>query len=75
MSNVPNNGLPLVFMYNGKIFSKELDGTYHFFKADDERIKANSLGSISIDAATDLFKTSTFIGSIIVLTNNVNQKV
>lgn len=72
---IPNDGLPLEFMYDGKIYSKEMDGCFHFFKADAPRIKANSLGSISIDAAKNIFRTTKWIGSIIVLSDDVNIKV
>lgn len=74
-NNAPNQGLPLVFMYEGFIYSKEMDGNFHKFDAISERRPVNSLDYISIDAARKLFIDSKFIGTIIVLTNNVNLKV
>ena len=75
MSNVPNDGLPLTFMSNGTIFSKQVDGYYHYFTANQAYIKANSLGMITIAQARDLFNKATFISSIIVLSDNVYQKL
>ncbi len=73
--NVPNLGLPLVFMYEGYTYSKEIDGLYHKFQPDHPRKPENDLGSITISKARELFATTKFIGSIIVLTDNVNLKV
>ena len=70
-----NEDLPLTFMYNGKIFDKQIDGMYHFFSPDKDRVRSNSLGSITIAAAKHIFKTSRFIGSVIVLSDHVNQKI
>jgi len=74
-NNNPNQGLPLVFMYEGFIYSKEVDGMYHVFLANYPRIPSNSVNIISIAKARELFATAKFISSIIVLTNNVNLKV
>lgn len=74
-NNVSNLGLPLVFMYEGFIYSKEMDGTFHKFNAADERKSNNSLNRISIAEARNIFANAKFISSIIVLTDNVNLKV
>lgn len=74
-NNAPNQGLPLVFMYEGYIYSKEMDGCFHKFNPVEDRKLINSLGILSIDEARILFAKTTFISSIIVLTNNVNLKV
>lgn len=73
--DAPNLGLPLVFMYEGMIYSKEIDGTYHKFHSTDIRIPSKSLASISIGQAREIFTTAKFISSIIVLTNNVSRKI
>jgi len=75
INNAPNQGLPLVFMFEGMIYSKEIDGMYHKFEACCDRKRVNSLGSITIDTAREIFATSKFISSIIVLTNNINLKI
>lgn len=74
-NNAPNQGLPLVFMYEGYIYSKEIDGTFHRFNPIQDRKLINSLGCISMDEARILFANTKFISSIIVLTDNVNLKV
>ena len=73
--NIPNDGLPLTFMFDGKIFSKEVDGYYHQYLATTPRTRENSLGYITLDTARNIFNTSKFIGSIIVLADDVNLKV
>lgn len=73
--NAPNLGLPLVFMYEGYIYSKEMDGMYHAFQPNLSRIPVNSLSSITISQAREIFANTKFISTIIVLTNNVNLKV
>ncbi len=75
MSSAPNQGLPLEFMYDGMIFSKQIDGYYHWFKATTPRIKENSIGRITISEAKDMFNNCKFIGSIIVLSDDINIKV
>lgn len=74
-NNVPNLGLPLVFMYEGIIYSKEIDGTFHKFNATAPRTKNNSLGSITIDEARKLFVNTKYISSIVVLTDNIYLKI
>ena len=74
-NNAPNQGLPLVFMYEGFIYSKEMDGNYHKFNATDDRISKNSLDTITITQARYLIITAKFISSIIVLTNSPSLKI
>lgn len=74
-NNAPNQGLPLVFMYEGRIYSKEVSGSYHIFLTTTSRTPSNSIDAISIDQAKKIFADSKFISSIIVLTNDVNLKV
>lgn len=75
MSNIPNLGLPLTFMYEGYIYSKQVDGEYHIFPSTVPHLKANAIGNITMAKARELFATAKFISSIIVLTNNVNLKI
>jgi len=77
MSNyaVTNDGLPLNFMFDGIMYSKEMDGYYHQFHANRTRVPEHSLGTISIADAREIFKTAKFTSSVIFLTNNVNIKV
>lgn len=74
-NNAPNLGLPLVFMYEGFIYSKEMDGLFHQFYANCERKSINSLGSITMDQARKIFADTKFISSIIVLTNSPSLKI
>lgn len=74
-NNAPNQGLPLVFMYEGRIYSKEVSGSYHIFLTTTPRTPGNSIGAISIAQAREIFTDTKFISSIIVLTNNVNLKI
>ena len=74
-NNAPNKGLPLVFMYEGIIYSKEVDGNYHLFNATASRIPTNSLSSIRIAQARQIFENTKFISSMIVLTNSPSLKI
>lgn len=74
-NNAPNLGLPLIFMYEDYIYSKEIDGAFHKFNPIQDRKRFNSLGCISMNEARILFRDTKFISSIIVLTDNVNLKV
>lgn len=73
--NTPNMGLPLVFMYEGMIYSKEMDGRFHIFEPKEKRIPENSKGTITVAEARFIFANTTFISSIITLTNNPSIKI
>jgi hypothetical protein len=75
MIDAPNDGLPLTFMYTGKIYSKQVDGYYHIFVADKPKTMGYALDAININKARLLFTNAKFISSMIVLSDDVALKV
>lgn len=73
--DAPNLGLPLIFMYEGVIYSKQMDGCFHGFEATKPRVRGNQFTIITMGEAKELFQTSKWIGTIIVLSNDVNIKI
>lgn len=70
-----NYGLPMEFIYDGLIYIKQFNGMYHAWAVDYPRTKENCLKHITFDQAEHIITNSSYISTILYLTDKVELKL
>lgn len=67
--------IPLDFIFERKLYSKQLDGFYHKFIVGMPIIKENSLGAVPFNDVLQLYHNAKYKTVVQYLYNNVNKKL